>query len=195
MACKNGICNLGPAVGTNVSPNQNVTAIKPPEGSFWKGTPGGFSQLPIYPPEVQTALTQLLQQGISGIQARKPFDFGPIKEQAVSDFRTEGIPTLAERFTAMGGGQRSSAFEGALGSAEGGLRRDLASLESQYNLQQQGQDDTFFQNLLRLGLVPRSENLYFPSSPGALQGLAQGAGQAAGTGLSLLFKYLTGGLA
>jgi hypothetical protein len=43
-------------------------------------------------------------------------------------FREQTIPELAERFTAMGG-QRSSAFQQALGAAGAGLSENLASLK------------------------------------------------------------------
>lgn len=77
------------------------------------------------------------------------FNFEPIAQKAKTQFQTQTVPGLAERFTSLGGGQRSSAFQGALGQAGANLNEGLASLEQQFGLKQQGLN----QNLLRLLLT------------------------------------------
>ena len=61
------------------------------------------------------------------------------ENQYLRQFYEQTVPTLAERFTALGGGQRSSAFQGALGRAGGNLALDLAANRERYNVAQQGQ--------------------------------------------------------
>jgi len=66
----------------------------------------------------------------------KELDFGPIAERARSKFYGETVPTLAERFTSLGGaGQRSSAFQRQLGSAGAKLEEGLAALQAQLDPQ------------------------------------------------------------
>lgn len=122
---------------------------------------GRFQQQPLYNPQQQAAFSQLLSQGLSNS------DFNPIEQRARSQFNQQTIPSLAERFTSMGGGQRSSAFQGALGAAGAGLEEGLAALRSQHGLQQLG-----------MGLTPQFENIYFPSQPGFFEGLSSGYNQA-----------------
>jgi len=80
--------------------------------------------------------------------------FSPIEDQARRQFTTKTIPSLAERFTALGGGQRSSAFPGALGSAASELESNLASLRAQYGerARQQGFQELSTQNQQQLAL-------------------------------------------
>lgn len=187
---------------------------------FLGGTAPQTQQFQRFTPQQQTALNQILGQATSGLQNQKPFDFAPIEQQARTQFKTDTLPSIAERFTAMGSGPRSSNFAPALASAGAGLEQSLAALRSQVGLQQQGQQQNFLQNLLQLGLTPQFENAYEPRQPGfaesagapILQGLGQalpyllplllggatgGAGAAAGgvaSGLPLLIKLLQGGL-
>lgn len=132
-------------------------------GNFFTGYNAYNQQLPRFTPEQQSALSQLLQQGMGNA------DFGGIENRARQNFATKTVPSLAERFTAMGGGQRSSAFQGALGSAASDLESQLAALRGQYGLQQLG-----------LGLQPSFENIYIPQQGGLLQGAAPAVGQALG---------------
>jgi len=114
------------------------------------------TQLQRFTPEQQSALSQLLQTGLQGLQ--NPMEgFEPIAQQAKRQFQQETVPSLAERFTSLGGGaQRSSAFQGALGRAGAGLSENLAGMGTRYGLQRQGQ----LQNLLGMGLTPQFENIY-----------------------------------
>lgn len=161
---------------------------------FLVGTPGRTEQFQRFNPQQQGINTQLLdmlpgllQRGTQGFQG----GFAPIAQRARSQFQSQTIPSLAERFTALGGGQNSSAFQGALGQAGAGLEEGLAGLESKYNLAQGGQQQQLLLALLSAALQPQFENSYFPQRGGLLQGLAGGLGQGLGTlgGLSGL-QYL-----
>lgn len=196
MACNNGVCGVGP-----VANNQN-NLPQPPTGNFFTGSPASFANIPNFTPQQQELLNQILPQLQGGLKSRfeslgqrgHQFDFAPIAQQQTEDFYTNVIPTIAERFTSLGGGaQRSSAFQGALGAAGRGLKTDLASLAAQYglhqqeqNLRQQGLNDTFLGNMLSAGLTPQNQTAYFPSQPGALQSAAGAIGPA----LLALLKFL-----
>lgn len=104
----------------------------------------------------QSAMNQLLMQGMQNA------DFGPIEQREINRFQTQTVPGLAERFTAMGNGQRSSGFQQALGMAGAGLGQDLAAQRSQFGMQQLG-----------MGLQPQTENVFRPRQAG---GIEQGLG-------------------
>lgn len=110
--------------------------FKPREGvgKWFLGNPELFRQVPKYSPEIMGSINQLLQNAFQGIQNPQA-GFEPFAQQARTQFETQTIPGLAERFTSMGGGQRSSAFQNALGSAGAGLEQNLAALGSQYGLE------------------------------------------------------------
>lgn len=179
---------------------------------FLTGTSPQTQQFERFKPNQSAAIDQSLQMGLSGLQNLKPFDFAPIEQQATKNFNTQTVPSLAERFTAMGSGPRSSNFAPAFASAGADLQGQLAALRSQYGLQQQNS----LQNLLGLGLTPQFETGYEPRTPGfaesvgapVLQGLGQtlpywlplllggatgGAGTAAAAGIPLLIQLLKGG--
>lgn len=61
--------------------------------------------------------------------------FEPIKQQALSQFKTQTLPSITERFTAVPGGQRSSAFQAAINGSGEDFQRSLAVLETQHNQQ------------------------------------------------------------
>lgn len=119
-------------------------------------------------------LLQLLQSG-----GGTPGNFEPIAQKARTQFQTQTIPSLAERFTALGG-QNSSAFQGALGSAGAGLEEGLAAQGAQYGLQQNAQLQNLMQLLLGLSTQPSVENVIYKGQPGALHGAAQGLGSYLG---------------
>lgn len=159
---------------------------------FLVGQPGQLQQFPRLSPQ------QLQLQGQAGgaaqqllPQVQQGFDFAPIAQQARTQFNTQTIPTLAQRFTGMGQSRAGSDYMHALGSAGAGLEEGLAGLGSKYNLAQGGQQQQLLLALLSMALQPQSENAYFPSRPGLLQGLAGGVGSGLGSlgGLSGL-QYL-----
>lgn len=153
-----------------------------PAMSGLSNLPGQFAQLQKFTPEQLNAIKQLLSGGLSQLQNPQQ-GFQPIEQLARNQFHQQTIPGLAERFTSLGSGaQRSSAFQGALGSAATGLESNLAALRSQYGMQNQKQG----LQQLGLGLTPQFENLYFPEKPGFFSQLAPGVGQGLGSLLSVL---------
>lgn len=124
-----------------------------------------FTQLPIVTPGQAgikgAAGSQALKvlQGLGGGQ----FNFEPIAQQARTQFQTQTVPGLAERFTNFGGGaQRSSAFPALLGQQAAGLEEGLAGLQSQYNLKQQGLQQNLLSLLLSSALSPEFKNVENP---------------------------------
>jgi len=162
---------------------------------FFVGAPGQVQQLPLLNGQQQQLQGQNIQNVMQMLQggqnAPSKFDFAPIAQQARNQFETQTIPSLAERFTALGGGQNSSAFQGALGNASADLESQLASLGSQFGMQNQQMDRDYLLQLLRFALMPQFESQYLPATGGLLGGAAQGAGQGLGQlgGLGAL-KYL-----
>jgi len=142
------------------------------------GSPQQTQQLPLYSQQQNQGQNQLLSRGLQGILGHQ-FDFAPIEQQARTQFSTQTVPSLAERFTAMGSGgsQRSSAFQGALGSAASGLESNLAGLRGQYNLAQL----PFFQNLVQMGMRPQNEQILQSQQPGLFQGALPSMGSSLGS--------------
>lgn len=192
------------------------------------GSQEKFQQFPNFNPEQTNIIQQLGQMGLSnaGLLSQNPqqylaplqqllqsqlnptaqnpnkFNFAPIAAQARANFNQQTIPSIAERFTGMGG-QNSGAFAQALSSSGANLDRDLAALQQQYNLQNRdylgnlaGNYARFglsgqqiqqggINNLLGYGLTPLTQNALRP----ATTGLFQQAGDAA---QKLALAYLTG---
>jgi len=145
---------------------------------FFRGTPGRFEQVQKFTEAQQSGIDQALQQALSGLQQPLGAGFAPIAQQARTQFEEQTVPSLAERFTAMGG-QRSSAFPQALGQAGAGLEQGLAAQQAQFGLQERG----LLQQLLGTGLTPEFDTIRFKPQPGFLesgiaQPLFQGLGQA-----------------
>jgi hypothetical protein len=137
----------------------------------------GFEQSPNkYSPEQQKALNQTLAIGQQNLQ-NPTAGFDPISQDARRQFNTQTVPGLAERFTALGGGQRSSAFQGALGNAGANLESQLAALKAQYGLQNQRNA----LDQLQTGLTPQQEWIYFGQQPGFGQQLFEAGTGALGT--------------
>lgn len=133
-----------------------------------QGMPEGVGTYTVYSPEQQGALNFALQNAMKGL-GNTPFNFDPFEKQAREGFAQQTVPTIAERFTAMGSGPDSGGFNRAIAHAGKGLDTDLAALKSNYNLQQQH----MLQNLLGIGLSPQYEAYYRPGDEGFLKSLAQ----------------------
>ncbi len=150
-----------------------------PGGNFLTGYPGQEKRFDRLNPQQQQVQSQGLQQVLALLQGNPSNlatnSFAPIAQQARKQFNEQTIPTLAERFTAMGDGQKSSAFQGALGDASAGLEQGLASQQSGHNLQ-------LLQLLMGLGMQPSFESTYTPGQPGLLQALTPGLGESLGSG-------------
>jgi hypothetical protein len=157
------------------------------QGGAFSGTPGQVQQTPNFNPQQQAFLSQLLGNiGSVTPQTGRGPGFEPIAENEVRRFHEQTIPSIAERFTSLGSGgsQRSSAFQGALGQAAGGLSSELASMGAQFGQRQQALDQNQLNSLLQLALMPQFSQQYISGQPGILHGvsggLSQGIGQSIG---------------
>lgn len=155
-----------------------------------QAVPGGgeFLQAPIYSPTQENVFERLLQLG--GQRLENPQQgFAPFEDRARSQFFQNTIPGLAERFTAMGGGQRSSAFQGALGQAGSDLESQLAQLRQNYGQQQ----EQMALNMLGTGLTPQYNQAYY--QPANVSGaLGQMAGQTLGTAAPEIISGIASGV-
>ena len=144
--------------------------------------------MPRFGQQQMTGLNQILQSGLSGL-ANPTQGFAPIAQQARSQFNQQTVPGLAERFTSMGGrgsaALSSPAFASQLGQAGAGLEENLAAMQAQYGMQNQGN----LLQMLQLGLQPQYENMLQPEQQGfwesILPGLLGGIGQGVGTAGSM----------
>jgi hypothetical protein len=161
-------------------------------GKFFAGSRPQVFNNPLYNQYQNDVLNYLTQFGLQGLEYQdqnepgNQFDFSPIGNQELERFYTQTIPSIAERFTSMGGGQRSSAFQGALGQAGRSLGNDLAAQQQGYNLQQQqlaqnqfGMNQNLYTNLLNMGLRPQFESNLQPGRGGAGPGLLKAGATAA----------------
>ena len=132
---------------------------------FGKKQQAQTTQLQTLDPQQQALRSQSGQMAMQGLQDPTA-GFDPIAQQARSQFQTQTIPGLAERFTSFGqGGQRGSDFAGALSGAGSELEENLAAQKAQFGLQKQG----LLQQLLGQSLQPGFENIYQPEQAGGLQ--------------------------
>lgn len=130
------------------------------------GQPEQQQQINRYNPQQQNALSQILGMATNNLQNPQgtKFDFAPMRAQAERRFNEQTVPSILERFNAMGGG-RSSGLAQILGQAGAGLQGDLAAQEQQFGLQQQGMDlnrQSLNQALLGLGLTPQFDTQIRP---------------------------------
>jgi hypothetical protein len=155
-------------------------------GEFFTGRPGGLQPFSPYSQNQMNIFDQLSSMGLQGFQ--NPYaGFDPIAQRATSQFQQQIIPSIAERFTSMGGGSLSSpAFASQLGQAGSGLAENLAALQSQYGLQNRAQ----MLSLLGLGLTPQYQFQQTPEQPGFLQQIIPSLGRL---GLHAGAAALTGG--
>ena len=150
---------------------------------FFTGKPGEVQFLPTQtgPQQQLQGLTiqnlmQLLQPGMQNAQQYQQA-FAPIAQNARENFYSNTVPSLAERFTALGGGQNSSAFQGTIGQAGTALDSNLAAMGAQFGQQQQGLDQNFLLNLLRFAFAPQFETQYKPATGGLFGHIASNVGQ------------------
>lgn len=157
---------------------QNVPAQ---EGNWFSGyNPQVMTSSP-FTGNQQNMMNMLGQMGMQGLQTGQMpggISFDPIRQQAMTQFNTQTVPSLAERFTSMGGGQRSSAFQGALGQAGAGLYENLGAMESQFKAQMM----PMLMQMMNAGLRPQYQQQMIPA-----QG---GFGQQAASGVASMLPYL-----
>jgi hypothetical protein len=154
------------------------------------GNPSTISQAPRYNPGQMNAQQGLLQMGQQGLQ--NPYQgFAPIAQHARSQFNQQTVPSIAERFTSLGGQRGSNAlsspaFASQMGQAGAGLEEALASLEAQYGMQNQSN----FMNMMQMGMQPQFDNFQTQEQPGMLQSMLPALGRM---GMHAGSAYLTGG--
>ncbi len=164
-----------------------------PKSSFWSGTQGYNQMLPTQTPQ-QMQLGNAAGQaglGLLGKIGQPDYSgFDPIAQQATNFYNEELIPSLAERFTGMGGGaQNSSAFAEQLRSGASDFAQGLSALRSQHGMQQQGLNNQAIGTLLSGGMNPQYENIYHAP----VGGFKQAIGGGIGSGLTFLLSKLIGG--
>ena len=144
------------------------------------GSEDEFQRIPNFDEEQMSALSQLLQHGLGNMNQ---FDFAPIEQQARSNFNQNTMPSIAERFTNLGGGNSlgSGSRQRMMAGAQAGLEENLAAMKQQYNLQR----EPLMQNYLRMGLAPRFDT-NVKEHPGLLKSLGSGLGTAVGAAAKML---------
>jgi len=146
-----------------------MTGIGALASLFGKNKKAQTTQLPTLNPQQQGWQSQAGQMAMQGLQDPSA-GFAPIADRARSQFQSQTIPSLAERFTSFGqGGQRSSDFMGAVAGAGADLEEGLAGQASQYGLQNQG----LLQQLLGIGMQPSFDNVYQPEQMGGMQSMGK----------------------
>lgn len=134
--------------------------------NWLSGNPELFRQAPKYSPEIQGDINSLLQQGFKGLQ--NPYQgFENISNEATHQYNTQTIPSIAERFAAVPGGQRSSAFQAALGGSGEDFQRSLAAMKEGFG--QQNRQQSLQQ--IGFGLQNQPEFMHQPKQRGWLEGL------------------------
>lgn len=141
---------------------------------FSPSTPQSYNFERLNPSQQQLRenLIQFLPQLLGQIQQNQP-NFNAISNQARNQFQSQTLPSIAERFTSMGSGLRSSDLQGTLGAAGAGLESQLAGQQAQFGLAQQGQQQNLLENLLSNALRPTSDVI---SEPGSTSYASQGLG-------------------
>jgi len=144
-------------------------------GRMFTGRKPKMEQVKRFTPQQEGALNQLLSQGM------KDVDPAALEQRYRHQFERDTVPDLAERFTSMGGGQRSSAFEESLRRGGLELGEQLAGMRMQSGMQKLG-----------MGLQPQFDNVMTPGSPGLLGGLMGGMSGMLGMGLGSRFGGMMG---
>ena len=174
-------------------PSGPISTPLPGDPGFWAGLKRfalgrepEFLQFSPYTPNQQSAMQQLLQTGLGGLSPQN-ISFEPIEQRARQQFQENTIPSLAERFNALSGGQglRSSAFQTALGRQASDLESSLAALRSQHNINLL----PAYQNMATMGLTPQYESIYAPGGPGAVHAAGRAIGQLIPIGGKALANY------
>lgn len=183
----------------NQQPNRSTgTKIR----QFFTGKPGQPQFLPTQTgPQNQLQgmtiqnLLQLLSSGFGQQGQQSQNAFAPIAQNARENFYSSTVPSLAERFTALGGGggQNSSAFKGALAQAGAGLDSQLGAMGAQFGQQQQGLDQNYLFNLLRFAFQPQFETQYQPATGGLFGHIANNIGAGMNAAAKGAGAYYGGG--
>ena len=155
-----------------------------------------FEQVPTMTPEQQQLLSQLLGglggplgmglQNLMQLLSGAPEALEAFQAPAMRQFEEQIVPGIAERFTGVGG-QRSSAFQQALGGAGAGLAERLSAQRAGLQQGAMGQ----LGGLLGAGLGAQPFGYRFtPGQAGFLGGMGGGLGGGLGMGLGSLMGRL-----
>lgn len=153
---------------------------------FFTGSPEQALFFPTMSPQQEQLQAQIMQilgplLGRLGQQAGQS-GFAPIAQEELRRFHTETVPTLAERFTALGGGaQRSSGFQSALSRGAQALGSQLGALGAQYGLKERALNQGLATNLLSPSFLPQFQSLYQQGSPSGFTQAAPALAQLAAT--------------
>lgn len=166
-------------------PNQMQQNQMPPTMSqggkynFFTGTTAKQTQIPKFNQQQQQGLSQSIQKLMAGLQ-NPGAGFEPFAQKARTQFNTQTVPGILERFESMGSNRGSSGLAGQLGASSSGLEESLAALGGQY---EQGQQQLLNQ---LLGLE-QNENIYEPEKQSdlmsILMALISAGGQVGGAAL------------
>lgn len=136
-------------------------------------TPEEFKQIPLYSPQQQQYMEQLLGQGMQN------YDPQAIGDAARYQFKSRTVPQMANQFAGLGDNQISSAgFGQAVGSRAADLESQLAALNSQMAMQQ-----------MQMGMQPMFDTMFRPERPSQLSQFTRDLLPIAG---SLGGQYLRG---
>jgi hypothetical protein len=141
-------------IGGPLAAGAQFLGNQPGVKNFFMGTPQNQQQVPRFSPGVMGGIENLFSQGMQNMNPNA------IEGRARQQFQTQTMPSIAERFTSMGGagGQRSSAFAPAAMGAGADLESQLAALRSQLGMQQ-----------TQMGLTPAFDTLNNPAHAGVLE--------------------------
>ena len=132
-------------------------------GSFFRAAPSQILSMSPYNNQQSQMLDQLLSQGSQGL-SQANMGYEPIRKRIMSEFQSQVIPSIAERFASMGeGSMGSSAFRGALEGGYGDLAERLSGLGTQYNQQMA----PLYLQMMQQGLQPREEQMFLPGQQGS----------------------------
>ena len=162
------------------------------ETGFWSGTKKFLFGTPQHKTsaltqpqqESQYNILQALQQLLQGMGTQPKNNFQDIARQQETSFQTRTIPSLAERFTAMGSPLSSGGYREALGRAASGLHENLAAMGAQYGQNERSQQLDMLRTLLSGGMSPALNMV--GREAGAPEAMAKAI-------LPMVGAYLTGG--
>lgn len=154
-------------------------------GEFFTGKPAGIVSANRFSPQQLASMQQLGSMGLQGLN--DPFQgFGAIRDDAMNQFKTNIIPSILERFSASGDNALSSPSLGMqLNSGAQDFGKSLASMQSQYGLQNRGQ----LLDMLGLSLSPQYDNYQSNAQNGLFQQILPALGMF---GTNFAGNYLGG---
>ena len=164
--------------------NQLPPSQKRDAGFGLMDTPGYNQVFPTLTPN-QMALSNYSGQAAGNIISRGGgpdySGFEPIAAYARNQFNTQTAPSLAERFTALGGhgGLANSGFQGTIAGAEQEAKLGIAKLMSEFGQNQQQTENQRLNILLNGGLTNQLHNHYTEPTAGFFNNAAKALPYAA----------------